>query len=157
MSIKKWTPSTDFQLCLLTHFRSFISSFGVIISIVCLITNTHFSLPLGKKSTYDYLMLRIINTDLLLQRTSFSRVSLSYCLKSWLEHCIHKIHVNKVVNPVLSTLYFGFFKLLIYFWLCWVFTAVHWLSLVVACGGHSPVVVCVLLVAVAFAVAKHRL
>ena len=34
--------------------------------------------------------------------------------------------------------FFFFFKLFIYFWLCWVFVSVRGLSLVAASGGHSP-------------------
>ena len=38
----------------------------------------------------------------------------------------------------LFTFFFFFFNLfIIYFWLCWVFVAVHGLSLVAASGGHS--------------------
>jgi len=44
----------------------------------------------------------------------------------------------------------------IYFWLCWVFLAVHGLSLGVS-GDYSLVVVCRLLLAVASVVAEHRL
>ena len=45
----------------------------------------------------------------------------------------------------------------IYFWLRWVFIAVHGLSLVVVSGGYSFVVMCRLLTAVAPLVAEHRL
>ena len=45
----------------------------------------------------------------------------------------------------------------IYFWLCWVFVAVCGLSLVVASGGYSLVVVHRLLVAVASLVSEFRL
>ena len=45
-----------------------------------------------------------------------------------------------------------YFVNFIYFWLCWVFVAAHGLSLVVASRGHSLVVVCRLLIAVAFLV-----
>ena len=44
-----------------------------------------------------------------------------------------------------------------YFWLCWVFIAVHRLSLVVANRDYSLVVVCRLLIVAASVVAKHRL
>ena len=47
--------------------------------------------------------------------------------------------------------------LFIYFWLCWVFIAVHGLSLVVESGDYSLVVVCWFLSAVASLVAEHRL
>ena len=43
------------------------------------------------------------------------------------------------------------------FWLCWVFIAAHWRSLVVASGGCSPVELCGLLAAVASAVAEQGL
>ena len=44
---------------------------------------------------------------------------------------------------------------MIYFWLFWTFTAVHWFSLVVASRGYSLVVVCRLLTMVAFLVAEQ--
>ena len=40
-------------------------------------------------------------------------------------------------------------NLLIYFWLCWVFIAVLWLSLVAVSGAYSLAAVCQLLIAVA--------
>ena len=46
---------------------------------------------------------------------------------------------------------------MIYFWLFWVFVAIHGLSLVAASGGHSLVVVCGLLTAVTSLVSEHRL
>ena len=46
---------------------------------------------------------------------------------------------------------------LFYFWLLWVFVAVHRLSLVVVNRGYSPVVVFVLLIKVASLVAEPRL
>ena len=42
-----------------------------------------------------------------------------------------------------------------YFWLLWVFVAVHRLSLVAVSGGHSSL--CGLLIAVASLLAEHRL
>ena len=51
-----------------------------------------------------------------------------------------------------------FFSLKIfYFWLLWVFIAVHGLSLVAAMGGCSLVLVLGLLSAVASLVSEHRL
>ena len=47
--------------------------------------------------------------------------------------------------------------LLIFFWLHWIFIAVHELSLVVVSRGSSPVVVHGLLIVVASLVAGHRL
>ena len=47
-------------------------------------------------------------------------------------------------------------KLFIHFRLCWVFLAVHGLSLVKASGGYSSDAVRRLLVAVAFLAAEHR-
>ena len=44
-----------------------------------------------------------------------------------------------------------------YFWLHWVFIAVHRLSLVTAREGYSLVAVCRLLIVVASFVAEHRL
>ena len=49
------------------------------------------------------------------------------------------------------------FNLYSYFWLCWVFIAVHRLSLVVASGGYSLVVAFGPLVAVASLVTEHGL
>jgi len=46
---------------------------------------------------------------------------------------------------------------LFYFWLLWVFVAVHRLSLVVVNRGYSPVVVFVLLIKVAFWALEHKL
>ena len=43
------------------------------------------------------------------------------------------------------------------FWLCWVFVAVHQLSLVAAGRHYSQAVVCGLLITVASLVAEHRL
>ena len=40
-------------------------------------------------------------------------------------------------QPKSCILFFFFFNLFIYFWLCWVFVSVRGLSLVVASGGHS--------------------
>ena len=48
------------------------------------------------------------------------------------------------------------FCFVLFFWLHWVFIAVHGLSLVVASGGYS-VAVCRLLITVASLVAEHRL
>ena len=42
-------------------------------------------------------------------------------------------------------------------WMCWVFIAVHALSLVVMSEGYSLVVVLELLIALAFLAAEHRL
>ena len=54
------------------------------------------------------------------------------------------------------TLFFSFlFLILIYFWLCWVFIAVHGLSLVAMGGGYSLIAVHVLLIAVTSLVAEH--
>ena len=50
-----------------------------------------------------------------------------------------------------------FVYLFVYFWLCWVFITVCGLSLVVAGGGSSLVVVHGLLVAVASQVVEHGL
>ena len=47
-------------------------------------------------------------------------------------------------------------KIFIYFWLCWVFVAVHRLSLVAASKGYSVVAVHELLIAKASLV-EHRL
>ena len=47
-------------------------------------------------------------------------------------------------------------KIFIYFWLCWVFVAVHRLFSSVASRGYSPVEVRGLLVAVVSLVAEHR-
>ena len=52
--------------------------------------------------------------------------------------------------------FFFLINLFIYFWLRWVFVAVHGLSLVAASGGYSSVV-CRLLIAVASLVAEHGL
>ena len=45
--------------------------------------------------------------------------------------------------------------LFIYLWLCWVFVAVHWFSLVATSGDYSLVVMHGLLVAVASLVVEH--
>ena len=45
----------------------------------------------------------------------------------------------------------------LYFWLCWVFLAVCWLSLVAASRGYPLVAVYGLLIVVASLVVKHRL
>ena len=45
----------------------------------------------------------------------------------------------------------------VYFWLCWVFIAAHWLSLVAVSRGCSPVAVHGPLIAVASLVAEHGL
>ena len=45
--------------------------------------------------------------------------------------------------------------LVIYFWLCWVFIAALWLSLVTVIGGYSLIVVHGLLIAVASLVAGY--
>ena len=47
--------------------------------------------------------------------------------------------------------------LVTYFWLCWVFVAVHRLSLVVASRGYSVVAVHKLLIVVASLVVAHGL
>ena len=47
--------------------------------------------------------------------------------------------------------------LLFFFWLHWIFIAVHELSLVVVSRGSSPVVVHGLLIVVASLVSEHRL
>ena len=47
-------------------------------------------------------------------------------------------------------------KKIIYFWLCWILVAVHWLSLPVVSGGFSPAVVHGLLIVVASCVAEQR-
>ena len=49
------------------------------------------------------------------------------------------------------------FYVFIYFWLCWVFGAVFRLSLIVASGGYSLLVVGRLLIAEASVTVKHRL
>ena len=46
---------------------------------------------------------------------------------------------------------------LIYFWLCWVFVAACWLSLVAVSGGYSLVAVCRLLVVGASLLVEHGL
>ena len=73
-------------------------------------------------------------------------------------------HINQYVYRLFLLFFkwsqFIFVLLLFYsyiFWLYWVFVAVHWLSLVVASGGHSVVGLHWLLVSVAFLVAAHRL
>ena len=48
-------------------------------------------------------------------------------------------------------------KLLTYFWLCWVFTAVHKLSPVAVSGGYSPAAVSGLHIAMPPLVAEHGL
>ena len=50
-----------------------------------------------------------------------------------------------------------FIEWCIYFWLDWVFDAVHWLSLVAECRGYSQVAAGGLLIAVAFPVVEHWL
>ena len=52
---------------------------------------------------------------------------------------------------------FRSFYLLSIYWLCGIFVAIHWLSLVVAGEGYSLVVVYKLLTAVASLVAEPRL
>ena len=56
-----------------------------------------------------------------------------------------------------SHLYIFFFNLFIYFWLCWVFVAVHGISLVGGERGLLFIAVRRLLIAVASLVAEHRL
>ena len=53
--------------------------------------------------------------------------------------------------------YYYFLNLFIYFWLHWVFVAVHGLSLVGGEWGLLFIVVCRLLIAVASLVVEHRL
>ena len=60
-----------------------------------------------------------------------------------------------IITSLLS-FYLFFFKL-IYFWLCWVFIAVHGLSLVVVGGGLLFTAVQRLLIVLTSPVAKHRL
>ena len=55
----------------------------------------------------------------------------------------------------LLTFCLTFKLLLIYFWLCWVFIAVHRLSLVAASGGYS-LVAHGILIAMASLAAEHR-
>ena len=50
-----------------------------------------------------------------------------------------------------------FIILFVSVWLCWVFVAAHGLSLTAASGGHSPAVVCRLLIAMASLVVEHGL
>ena len=50
-----------------------------------------------------------------------------------------------------------FLNYLFYFWLCWVFIAVHRLSPAVVSGGFSLVLVHGLLIVMASLVSKHRL
>ena len=52
--------------------------------------------------------------------------------------------------------FLSFYKSFVYFWLCWVFVAVHRLSLVAAIGGYSLVLVHGLLVVMALLAGKHR-
>ena len=47
-----------------------------------------------------------------------------------------------------------FFLLFIYFWLSWVFTAVHRLSLIVEGRGYSLIAACRLLTGAAFLIVK---
>ena len=49
------------------------------------------------------------------------------------------------------------YYLFVYFWLCWVFVALHGLSLVTASRGYSLAVVHGLVIAVASLVAEYRL
>ena len=56
--------------------------------------------------------------------------------------CSHMLGVLRVLFFVfcsfyILSLYSLFLKILFIFWLCWVFVAVHWLSLVAATGGYS--------------------
>ena len=51
----------------------------------------------------------------------------------------------------------GNFYLFIYFWLSWVFLAMHGLSLVAVPGGYSLVAVCRPLVVMSSLAAEHRL
>ena len=60
------------------------------------------------------------------------------------------MHVNH-----LGIFFFIYINLFIYFWLHWVFVAVHRLSLVVASGGYSSVVVRGFLIAVASLVVEY--
>ena len=50
-----------------------------------------------------------------------------------------------------------FFFLIIHLWLCWVFIAALWLSIVVESGGYSLAVVLGFLLAAVSFVAEHRL
>ena len=61
------------------------------------------------------------------------------------------------VNIGVHVSFFEFFKKIMYFWLYWVFFAVHGLSLVAASRGCSVVVVFRLHIAVASLVVDHGL
>ena len=63
-------------------------------------------------------------------------------------------HVSSAPGPSLPLNFF--FKLIYFFWLCWVFVATCGLSLVAVSGGYS-VAVGGLLIAVASLVAEHGL
>ena len=45
--------------------------------------------------------------------------------------------MHVITNVTRVKVFFFFFNLFIYFWLCWVFVSVRGLSLVAASGGHS--------------------
>ena len=60
------------------------------------------------------------------------------------------------LEPWLIPFFFFFNNLFIYFWLCWVFVAVHGFSLLTVHGCYS-LVLCSLLIGVAPPVLEHRL
>ena len=69
-------------------------------------------------------------------------------------HTLMYVSKSQCIILYIFFYYYYFFKF-IYFWLCWVFTASHGLSLVVASRGYSLVEVYRLLFAVASLILDH--
>ena len=81
---------------------------------------------------------------------------LDYCKKCCYKHWGALIFFKLYLFQFFIILLF-FFKLFIYFWLCWVFVAAHGVSLIVASKGLLFILVHRLLIAVACPVGEHRL
>ena len=59
---------------------------------------------------------------------------MSPSLSEFMEHAVSE---STLSAPILFSVYSAFFFFYIYFWLLWVFVAVHGLSLAAASGGYS--------------------
>ena len=71
---------------------------------------------------------------------------------------VHMLHQKIILRySTILFCYFFFFKEFIYFWLCWVFVALHRLSFQLWQAGCTLVAVCGLLIALASLVVEHRL
>ena len=82
---------------------------------------------------------------------------------TWTDHvfCVFLLSYTTLLgvspSPNFFFFQFYFFKMFIYFWLCWAFIATRGLSLVAVSGAYSLVVVLGLLTAVASLVVEHGL